>query len=102
MVGFTSGIALTIFTTQVKDFLGLQITDMPAEFIGKWHTLFASLGSINITALIIATSTVIISFNFKYISKRIPGSIVAIILATVVVTYFKLPVETIASRFGVV
>src|SRR5690554_3085990 len=100
IVGFTSGIALIIFSSQIKDFLGLPIENLPADFIEKWKIYALNLDQINMTACAIAVSTVVVSFNFHYISKKIPGSIVAIVLSTVVVDFFSLPVETIESSFG--
>ena len=100
VVGFTSGIALIIFSTQIKDFLGLQMDSVPSDFIGKWGAYFSHLESINIYALVITIATVIISVYLPRFTKKIPGSLVALILSTVVVSVFNLPVETIYSKFG--
>lgn len=100
IVGFTSGIAVVIFSTQIKDFLGLQIENIPADFVEKWLVYFQHLGSINWMAFAIATGTVLIALNFYRITTKIPGSLVAIVLATLLVHVFDLPVETIESRFG--
>lgn len=100
VVGFTSGIALIIFSSQLKDFFGLPIENLPADFIEKWKVYALNIDQINWTAFVIALSTVLISLNFHHISKNIPGSIIAILLSTVVVYYFGLPVETIESSFG--
>src|SRR5690554_584666 len=100
IVGFTSGIALIIFSSQVKDFLGLPIENLPADFVEKWSVYAVNLHHTNWVACAIAVCTVLVSFNFHYISKKIPGSIVAIALSTVVVYFFGLPVETIESSFG--
>lgn len=100
IVGFTSGIAIIIFSSQIKDFFGLPIGTVPADFIEKWVLYGENFYRINWTACIIAVATVLISFNFSRISKKIPGSIVAIVLSTLVVYWFDLPVETIESSFG--
>lgn len=102
IVGFTSGIALIIFSSQIKDFFGLPIENLPADFMEKWGVYAQHFNQINWTAFSIAIGTVLISFNFHRISQKIPGSIVAIVLSTVVVSFFDLPVETIASSFGAI
>ena len=100
IVGFTSGIALVIFSTQIKDALGLNIDKLPADFFEKWNLYFHSLGSINYYALIITIVTIFITINFKKINSKIPGSFVALILLTIIVQVFNLPVTTIESYFG--
>ncbi len=101
VVGFTSGIALTIFTTQIKDAFGLSIAgELPSDFIGKWGAYFANFDSINWTALVITLVTIFISLFFKKITDKIPGSFVAIVLTTVAVAVFQLPVSTIETVFG--
>ncbi len=100
IVGFTSGIALIIFSSQINAFLGLEIQSLPADFIDKWKVYFYQLNQINWYAITIALSTVLISLFFQKITNKIPGSIVAIFLATIVVLIFKIPVETIESNYG--
>ncbi|MCC6289799.1 MAG: STAS domain-containing protein [Chitinophagaceae bacterium] len=100
IVGFTSGIALLIFSSQIKDFLGLQMGTVPADFIEKWESYGKHLFSINIYAVIIAVATVIIILLSPKITRIIPGSLFAIMLSTVAVYLFHLPVETIGSKFG--
>ncbi len=100
VVGFTSGIALVIFTTQIKDALGLQIEGMPSEFIDKWGAYFSHLNETSLVAVAITAATILISVYFKKITTKIPGSFVAIILVTLVVQLFKLPVSTIETVFG--
>ena len=106
VVGFTSGIALTIFSTQIKDFFGLTTPKLPSGFIEKWGVYFQHFGSINWWVTIIAVVSVIIIVLTPKISKRIPGSLVAIILMSVVVyflrTYASIPgIETIGDRFNI-
>lgn len=100
IVGFTSGIALIIFSTQIKDALGLQVAQVPSEFIAKWGVYFQSLSSINYFAVAIAVLTIIISITFNKITNKIPGSFVAIILITAIVAIFKVPVTTIETLYG--
>ena len=100
VVGFTSGIALVIFSTQIKDALGLEVSDLPAAFIDKWSVYFYALKTTNWIALVIAVATLIISASFNRITNKIPGSFVAIILMTAIVAIFKLPVTTIETLYG--
>lgn len=100
IVGFTSGIALIIFSTQIKDFLGLEMDSIPSEFIYKWGAYFKNIHSVNRYAVVITLATVFISVYLPRITKKIPGSLVALILSTLVVSIFNLPVETIYSKFG--
>lgn len=100
IVGFTSGIALVIFSTQIKDAFGLQIDEVPSEFIAKWSVYFKSLGTINPWAIGITLVTMFISVFFTKITNKIPGSFVAIILITAIVAIFNIPVTTIESLYG--
>lgn len=100
IIGFTSGIALVIFSSQVKDFLGLKMTTVPADFLPKWNAYFNNLHSINLYATGIAAATIAIILLWPKINQKIPGSLIAILISTVVVQLFHLPVETIGSRFG--
>lgn len=100
IVGFTSGIAIIIFSTQIKDFFGFPIASVPSEFIDKWKVYAVNITHINWTSVAIAASTIIISLNFNKITTKIPGSIIAIILSAAIVYFFKLPVETIETKFG--
>ncbi|MDD2633925.1 MAG: SulP family inorganic anion transporter [Bacteroidales bacterium] len=100
IVGFTSGIALVIFSTQIKDALGLNTGELPADFIAKWGTYFKTIGTINPWAVGLTLFTIFISLFFKKITNKIPGTFVAIIVITLVVAIFKLPVTTIETAFG--
>ncbi len=100
IVGFTSGIALVIFSTQIKDALGLDVADVPAEFVDKWAVYFHSLKSTNWIAVMITVITIIISIGFNRITNKIPGSFVAIILMTAIVAIFNLNVTTIETLYG--
>jgi SulP family sulfate permease len=100
IVGFTSGIAVIIFSSQIKDFFGLPIQSVPADFMKKWQVYSLYLNHINWHAVAIATGTMLITLNFGRITNKIPGSLIAILLSTVLVYYFKFPVETIETSFG--
>jgi len=100
VVGFTSGIAVVIFSTQIKDFLGLDAGNVPSDFISKWSFYFEHISTVNWIALAISAGTVLISLLWPKINKKIPGSLLAIILSTLAVSYFSLPVETIGTKFG--
>mgnify|MGYP002631331194 CR=1 FL=1 len=100
IVGFTSGIAIIIFSSQINDIFGLSLKSMPADFLGKWELYFSNFNHINIYSVVIAVATVLISFNFHRVTRKLPGSIVAILLSVIAVKFFNLPVETIESRFG--
>lgn len=100
VVGFTSGIALLIFSTQIKDFLGLQIKQVPSDFHEKWIIYFENFSTINLNVLGIAILALVIMIFWPRVTHRIPGSLIAIIVTTLLVIIFKLPVDTIGSRFG--
>lgn len=100
IVGFTSGIAVVIFSSQVNDFFGLNIENVPADFIGKWAEYFRNFSSMNYDTLLIGSLALIIIIFWSKISKKIPGSIVAILVTTSIVQFFNLDVATIESRFG--
>ncbi|WP_321286764.1 SulP family inorganic anion transporter [uncultured Sunxiuqinia sp.] len=100
VVGFTSGISLVIFTTQIKDALGLTIDKLPAEFIHKWTTYLTHLELVNPWAVVLTISTILITIFFKKVTTKIPGSFVAIILITALVQFFELPVSSIETVFG--
>jgi len=99
-MGFTTGIALTIFTSQVKDFFGLSITSIPDDFIGKWTSYFVSFSTINLWAVGLGILSVLIIIMLPKIAPKIPGALIAIVLSSLLVFIFRLPVETIGSQFG--
>ena len=99
-VGFTSGIALIIFTSEISDFLGLRIQNLPSNFFEKWYVYAQSLHAVDVNSLLIGLGSLLIIMFWPRISHRIPGPLVALLLATAVVQIFKIPVETIGSRFG--
>lgn len=98
--GFTTGIAVVIFTSQLKDFLGLQVDKMPPEFLEKCWIFCKFAHTWNGWAFIVAFSSLIIIFTMRHFYPKFPGAIVAIILATIVAQSLDLPLETISSKFG--
>lgn len=100
IVGFTSGIALIIFSSQIKDLFGLDMGQVPADFFEKWAAFSAHIGSASLPAVLIGIGTIVVSLYFHKISRKIPGSIAAILLTTLIAQLLGLPVETIESRFG--
>lgn len=106
VVGFTSGIAVTIFTTQIKDLFGLSIDKMPGDFIEKWIVYIQNLGTADIWCAVIGIVSVIIIGMTPRFSKKIPGSLIAIIAMTVVALLLKNfagvgSIETIGDRFTI-
>src|ERR1043165_8898827 len=100
-MGFTSGIAVLIFTTQIKDFLGLQVPKVPSEFIEKMRVLAEHFTTLQWPTVALAAGSLAgILFWPKTWQRRVPGSIAALVLGTGVVALFNLPVETIGSKFG--
>ena len=100
VIGFTNGIAILIASTQVKDFFGLQLAKVPGVFWQRMEALAGNFHTLSYTATALAAGTVLVMILCRAISNRIPGAIVAFLLGTAAVILFKLPVETIGSRFG--
>ena len=99
-IGFTSGIALIIFTGQIKDFFGLEMDSLPAGFVGKIQAYAQHIGDMNPWAAGIALFSLALLIIWPKFIRKIPASLVAIILCTAAVKIFNIPVETIESRFG--
>ena len=100
-IGFTSGIAVLIFTSQLKDFLGLTAA-LPGDFLEKMTALSQHINQWNPYAVFCGTLTVVTIMLWQKISKKIPGSLIALLLGTAVVNGFNLPVETIGTTFGAI
>ncbi|HEY2806543.1 MAG TPA: sulfate permease [Gemmatimonadales bacterium] len=101
-IGFTTGIALIIFTSQIKDLLGLRMGPVPADFVDKLRVYWAHIGSMNPSAAAVALLTLAIMAVWPRISRRIPGPFAALLLVSMVVRAIGLDVETIGTRFGVI
>ena len=106
IVGFTSGIAVTIFSTQIKDLLGLHIEGtVPADFIEKWICYFQNFSSVDLATAIVGILSIVIIACTPMVSKKVPGSLVAIIVMTIagiiMTEYFNIHVDTIGDRFEI-
>lgn len=99
-IGFTNGIALLIASTQIKDFLGLQTPAVPSEFAARMQLLWAHIGTIDLPTVLIGSASLAIILFFPRITKKIPGTIVALLCVTVFSAVWQLPIETIGSKFG--
>ena len=99
VTGFTAGIAVIIASSEVKDFLGLSIDKVPADFLPKWQAYFGALGSIHATTLAIGLGSLLLILGLRKVAPRVPGFLVAVVVASLAVALLHLPVETIGSRF---
>jgi SulP family sulfate permease len=111
VIGFTNGIAVLIMLSQIKDFLGLKIKNMPADFFGILHALWHNLHSANLASLLLALASLSLLIGWLRMSRRltgtpfqalsmVPGSIIALVFATLVTWLLSLPVDTIGNKFG--
>jgi SulP family sulfate permease len=99
VIGFTNGIAILIASTQIKDFFGLQLEKVPGVFWLRMEALAKSFPTFSLEATALAAGTIAVILICRALSNRIPGAIVALVLGTLAVWVFKLPVETIGTRF---
>ena len=106
IIGFTNGIAVLIALSQIKEFFGLQITKMPAEFFQAVEALYRAADTVNPTTLTISIASLAILISWRALQKKlaylrlIPGTVIAMVVATVFTSMLNLPVDTIGSRFG--
>src|SRR5262249_48133044 len=100
VLGFTNGIALLIASTQIKDFLGLQIADPPSEFVARVVALAHGLHALTPSAVVLAIVSLLLIIGVPRVLPRVPGSIAALVVATGCVALLHLPVATIGSKFG--
>ena len=100
ITGFTAGIAVSIFSSQIKDLLGLDIASVPGEFFARWQTYAANIGSINFAAAGLAFGTLALLIVLRRWRPNWPGFLIAVVFATLATVSFQLPVETILSHFG--
>ena len=111
VIGFTNGIAVLIMLSQIKDFLGLRVASMPADFFGMLGTLSTHLHTLNLAALLVALGSLSLLVGWMRLGRRlentrhqwlsmVPGSIIALLFATLATTSLSLPVDTIGSKFG--
>ena len=100
VVGFTSGIALIISSSQISDFLGLKIEKVPADFIEKWFAYAEHARTVDLNTLVVGLASLFIIILWPKVTHRVPGQLIAIIAVTFAVQYFQIPVDTIETRFG--
>ncbi|WP_332671564.1 SulP family inorganic anion transporter [Aromatoleum sp.] len=106
VIGFTNGIAVVIFISQIKDFLGLSIDSVPGEFFGKMEVLFGAVGTMNVPTVAVAVASLAVLLSWNRVAarvawmRRLPGPLAVLIIATAVNALFQMPVDTIGSRFG--
>jgi sulfate permease, SulP family len=99
VTGFTAGIAVIIASSQVKDFLGLSMAKVPAEFLPKWQGYFAALSSISWSTFGVGIGALVIIIALRKLAPKLPGFLIAVVVSSVAVALLKLPVDTIGSRF---
>ena len=102
VIGFTNGIAILIASTQVRDLFGLQTPALPGDFLGRLRVLAAAAGTGSGAATLLALGTIAVILGCRRVSRRIPGSIIALLAGSLIVAATGLSVDTIGSRFGVV
>ena len=106
VIGFTNGIAVVIFLSQIKDFLGLKIDQLPGEFFGKITTLAGALGTAHLPTVLLAVASLALLVGWNRLAlrirwmRRLPGPLGVLVIGTTVTALFGLPVDTIGSRFG--
>ena len=99
VTGFTAGIAVIIGSSQVKDFLGLSLEKVPADFIPKWEAYFGVMGTTNWTTVSIGAGALSIIIVLRKFAPKLPGFLIAVVVSSLVVSLLKLPIDTIGSRF---
>jgi SulP family sulfate permease len=102
VIGFTNGIAVLIASTQIRDFLGLRMTENPGEFLARLGAIARHLPTVNADAVALATLTLFLVMATNQFVKVVPGTVVGLVAGTAIAWVFNLPVETVASRFGAV
>jgi len=100
VTGFTAGIAVIIFASQLRDLLGLEVNAVPAEFVGKLATLWAARDSANLWAVAISAAALALIVGLQKYAPRLPSLLIAVVAASLLAWAFNLPVETIGARFG--
>lgn len=98
--GFTSGIAVVLLSTQVKDFFGLKMDQVPSEFLNKWDVYIHHFNTIDLATTFVGLISLLIIALWPKVNKTIPGSLIALVVVTIAVKTLNIPVETIGSRFG--
>ncbi len=102
VVGFTSGIAIIIFSSQISDFLGLKLEKVPADLVEQWIEYFKHIATIDPYTFAVGIASLAIIIVWPKVTHKVPGPLIAILVVTFAVQYFQFPVDTIGSRFGAV
>ena len=100
VIGFTNGIGILIASTQIRDFFGLQLATLPGDFLGRAKALIANAGTVSTPAMMLAVATVVSIVVLRKVSRRIPGSILALLIGSAAALAAGLSIETIGTRFG--
>ena len=100
VAGFTAGIGIVIATSQIRDLLGLNMSHVPADFVAKWIAMWGARASFSPWALAVAAGALAVIIGLRRFAPKAPGFLIAAVLATLAVTFLRLPVETIGTRFG--
>jgi SulP family sulfate permease len=100
ITGFTAGIAVIIFSSQIKDLLGLSMDAVPADFFAKWQAFWEARHSVNVAAMALAAGALVLIIVLRRFKPKLPGFLIAVALSAVAVSVLALPVDTIGSRFG--
>lgn len=102
VIGFTNGIAVLIASTQVRDFFGLKLGTVPSEFLPRVIALWDARGTVSTAAFIVGVASLAVILGFRRFAPKIPGTVVALVLATALVALAKVGVETVGSKFGAI
>ena len=100
VIGFSAGLALTIFTSQVPDFLALNLIDLPTNALGKWMIYIQNFGAINITSILLGSFSVVSLIVWKKLKIKFPGPMVIIIICSIIAAALKLDIPTIGTKYG--
>jgi len=100
VIGFTAGIALVIFSSQIPDFLGLSVEEVPGDFIDRFQVLWEARDSLSVVALTVALGSLVSILLLRRYAPQVPGFLVAVVGGSLLVALFNLPIDTIGSRFG--
>lgn len=98
--GFTSGIAVIIFSSQIKDLLGLRMGVVPLQFVERWEAYWAHTAAVSWPTVALSAGCLALLLAWPKVTRRIPAAVILLVAATAVAVFFDLPVETIGSRFG--
>lgn len=99
VTGFTAGIAVIIASSQVKDFLGLSLPSVPADFLPKWQAYFGAMPTTRWTTVCVGLGALLTIIGLRRLAPRLPGFLIAVLLSSIVVAVLKLPIDTVGSRF---